>query len=910
MTSDRLQQIEALYHAARERQADDRELFLAEACAQDQELFRQVWALLVQDSSNGPLEEPVLRVAAALMREGPIAVGSRVGPYEVQSRLGEGGMGTVYKARDTRLGRTVAIKIAHAEFTSRFQREARAISSLNHPHICTLYDVGPDYLVMEFVEGETLARRLEKGRLPADLVWRYGSQIADALTAAHARGIVHRDLKPANIVVTKAGVKVVDFGLARFAEGRDPAASHAETATAAETIAGTPAYMAPEQLEGRHCDARTDLFALGLILYEMATGEKAFRGESQAALIAEIMRCEPDLNKLSPPQFAHLVGRCLAKDPENRWQNSRDIGLQLEFLSQPTPTSPALTRRRNHSWVGALVLAAAALILSALYFRSSPEETSVVPLTSYPGIAKNPSISPTGDQIAFCWNGNAGDHFNIYVKQIGPGNAVPLTKGSADDVQCRWSPDGKWIAFLRREPDGTGSVYVIPPLGGLEQRLGGAELVRNTLLNGFIDCLDWSPDSKWLVISKRPAPGHPAGLALLSLESREVRQLTSPAPPQSDTFAAFAPDGRTLGFLRVGSTTNRALWLLSLSRSLEPRSSPTELRFDAGAVITGFAWSADGSDLISASGYPDSSKLWRVPALGGSPKLMPFPGGTPSVSRRGDRLVFSQYTGETKIWSLELDQDGRVAGPATRAFDSSKSELCPRFSPDGLKVAFESTRSGYHEVWVCRSDGSDCGQLTAMKTYAGSPAWSPDGNWIAFDEVSKIYIINSTGGKPRLLTRGGVPRWSGDGRWIYFRGDGGLYRISPSGGKPEQLTRGGSAPEESSDGKWLYFSGEVAEAHTLERIPPAGGKPEIVLPGVAGRNFVLGNTGIWYFTPNTGDSSVLQFYDFATREALAEYRTSSPVFAGMTISPDRRHILFTQTDRPPGRDLTLVEHFR
>jgi serine/threonine protein kinase len=908
VTSDRLQQIEALYHAARERQADDRELFLAEACGQDEELFRQVWGLLVQDNSSGPLEEPVLSIAAALIRDG-LAVGSRLGPYEVLSRLGEGGMGTVYKARDTRLGRIVAIKIAHAEFTSRFQSEARAISSLNHPHICTLYDVGPDYLVMEFVEGETLARRLEKGRLPANLVWRYGLQIADALTAAHTRGIVHRDLKPANVVVTKAGLKVVDFGLARFAEGGDQASSRRDTVTAAETIAGTPAYMAPEQLEGRICDTRSDLFALGLILYEMATGNKAFRGESQAALIAEVMRCEPDLTKLSPPQFAHLVGRCLAKDPEDRWQTSRDIGLQLEFLSQPTPASPVVGPRKNYVWVGASLLTATALILWAPYFRSIPDEASVVQLTSYPGITKSPSISPTGDQIAFCWNGRDADQFHIYVKQIGPGNAVPLTKGPADDVQCRWSPDGKWIAFLRREPDGTGSVYVIPALGGLDQRLGGAELLRNTLLNGFVDCLDWSPDSKWLVISKKPAPGQRAGLALLSVDSREVRQLTSPPPGQSDTFAAFAPDGRTLGFLR-GNTLSRTLWLLPLSRSLEPRTSPTELRFEPGAIISGFAWSADGSDLISAMGFPDSSKLWRVGVSGGRPKVLAFAGGTPSLSRSGDRLVFSQYTGETKIWSLALDRDGRVAGPAIRAFDSSKSELCPRFSPDGLKVAFESTRSGYHEVWVCRSDGSDCGQLTTMKTYAGSPAWSPDGNWIAFDDVSNVYLINSTGGKPRFLTRGGVPRWSGDGRWIYFRDGALICRISPSGGKPEELARRGSAPEESSDGKWLYFSGEVAEAHALERIPSARGKPEIVLPSVAGRNYVLVDEGIWSFTPNTADGSVLQFYDFATREAHTAYRTSSPVFAGMTISPDRHHILFTQTDRPPGRDLMLVEHFR
>jgi serine/threonine protein kinase len=238
---------------------------------------------------------------------------------------------------------------------------------------------------MELVEGETLGQRLQKGRIPMDQVLRYGSQIADALSGAHVKGIVHRDLKPGNVMVAKTVIKVLDFGLARFAEGRDPAASQAETATTGAAIVGTPAYMAPEQLEGKECDARTDLFALGLILYEMATGRKAFRGESQAALIAEIMRCEPELGELTPPQFAHLVERCLAKDPDDRWQAARDAGLQLEFLSQTPPALQAATHRSYRLWPVAMVLAAA-LLMAAVYFTKRPEETSIVPLTSYAGI--------------------------------------------------------------------------------------------------------------------------------------------------------------------------------------------------------------------------------------------------------------------------------------------------------------------------------------------------------------------------------------------------------------------------------------------------------------------------------------------------------------------------------------------
>src|SRR5262245_40304486 len=333
MTPERLRQIEEIFHAVREHPVGERDVFLAEACKADEELEREVQSLLDQDS-DGPMARPVLQAAAGLLQK--IRLGMLLGPYEIESRLGEGGMGEVYRARDTRLDRRVAIKTSDEEFSGRFQREARAISALNHPNICTLYDVGPNYLVMELLEGETLAARLERQRLPKESVLAYGAQIADALSAAHAKGIVHRDVKPANVMVTKAGIKVLDFGLAKMA----PTGRRSDTLTDSRTIVGTPAYMAPEQLEGNEADARTDVFALGLVLYEMATGRKAFTGDSRAALIAEIMRCQPALDELSPPHFAHIVDRCLAKDRDNRWQTARDVKLELEYQAQAQTAEP------------------------------------------------------------------------------------------------------------------------------------------------------------------------------------------------------------------------------------------------------------------------------------------------------------------------------------------------------------------------------------------------------------------------------------------------------------------------------------------------------------------------------------------------------------------------------------------
>jgi Tol biopolymer transport system component len=372
-----------------------------------------------------------------------------------------------------------------------------------------------------------------------------------------------------------------------------------------------------------------------------------------------------------------------------------------------------------------------------------------------------------------------------------------------------------------------------------------------------------------------------------------------------------------------------------LSASYEPRGPTRRIPFRLG-TISALAWTADSRDVVFAYGRVGIAfgragvgSLWRVSTSGSTePYRLAFAlgGGTPAVARRGGRMAFARSAGEIDIWSLPLDEHGRAAGPAVKAFDSSRSEFGPVFSPDGARVAFESDRSGDSEIYVCLSDGSDCAAVTSSDgVQVGSPSWSPDGKWIAFDAAptgthSDIDIISSNGGKPRVLVQGlgqvVLPRWSPDGRWIYFsRGYASwsnIYRVPVSGGDPEQVTRSrANTVQASADGKWIYYSTEsVAEAGELWRLPAAGGEPVEVIRKVAGRNYVALENGIWYLTPFTRDGSLLQFYDFATRTSRTVYRLPRKPFAGLTLSPDRRRILFTQIDQDISSDLVLVENFR
>jgi serine/threonine protein kinase/Tol biopolymer transport system component len=958
MTPDRWLQVAQIYHAVLARSREDRATYLREACAGDETLLQEVESLLACESeAERFMESPAVAVAAQAIGAppgSPPVTGRMIGSYRILSLIGAGGMGEVYRAHDTKLRRDVAIKIlppecmADPDRRARFEREARILATLNHPHIAAIYGFeeadAVRGLVLELVEGETLAERIARGPVAVGHALPIAQQIAGALDAAHEKGIVHRDLKPANIKLTPEGLaKVLDFGLAKAMKGdpAGPAPSITASGTREGVILGTAPYMSPEQARGQPTDKRTDIWAFGCVLYEMLTGRAAFEGDTTTDVLAAVVNREPDWDRLPssvPPPVRHLLERCLEKDARRRLRDIGDAIVEIERAVTPkrAPATPAASESHPGSTRGgrwrpvavAVAAAAAALVSGAVvlglwHFGHAQPEPSVVLVTSYPGIEDQPSLSPDGRFVAFQWNGKSESNFDIYVKRIGgQGNAIPLTTDPGWDSWPTWSPDGNSIAFRRitSPPPKSGplsTVYVIPAFGGVERPVGVGQP------------LGWSADSKWLLTARGARSGLRPGMALVSLETGEDRQLTWPESPQTDLIGALAADDRALAIRRsLGSTEVAALMVLPLS-GLRPAGRAWEVKVNRPSNLGILSWTGDGREIIFSAGWdPSYGSLWRVAVDGASPPVRMSLAGDgaswPAVSRDGKRLVFSRNVEESNIYSLELDEAGRPLGHAVRAVDSSKTELCPSFSPDGTQIAFESYRSGNDEVYVCQSDGTNCRQLTSFDgPHAGSPAWSPDGDTIAFDgsgpDGAEIYVIPAIGGHPKRIAYGEVPRWSGDGQWIYFTtaavaGSQGaeLYRVPAQGGKAEKV--GVKADDEivvqaSPDRNWIYYSSHPTTGRTrVLRIPVSGGVAVEVLPEVAGRNFVVVDNGIWYFAPGHGrEGNVLYFYDFRSHREI--YRTELPVAPGLSVARDGRRILFSQYDHR-GSDLMMIENFR
>jgi len=494
-----------------------------------------------------------------------LSAGTRLGPYEVLSQIGSGGMGEVYKARDTRLDRTVAIKVLpeHRYNTpqarERFEREAKAISSLNHPHICTLHDVGQqdgiDYLVMEYLEGQTLANRLKRGPLPLDQVLQLAIEITEALDAAHRHGVIHRDLKPGNIVLTKSGVKLLDFGLAKVRTTGTTAGATAlptETALTGEgTLLGTLQYMAPEQLEGQEADARTDIFALGAVIYEMGTGRKAFEGKGQASLISAILTAEPPpistLQSMAPPALDHVVRTCLAKEPEMRWQNAQDISVELKWIVDAgwhagLPKPVVGNWKRRELLLSALLASVfiALVVVTVAYFRQSPGEVRPVRFSIPPpenvtfadfGLAGPALISPDGSRLAFVGVDDKGKH-KLWVRPLDALAAQPLAE-TAEFAYPFWSPDSRYIAFFAE-----GKLKKVSAGGGSPQVICDAPNGRGgtwaRALDGGPGIIVFAPD-KFVALARVSA----AGGTLV-----QVTALDSSRKQMSHRQPEFLPDGR------------------------------------------------------------------------------------------------------------------------------------------------------------------------------------------------------------------------------------------------------------------------------------------------------------------------------------------------------------------------------
>jgi len=854
-------------------------------------------------------------------------------------------MGEVYKAKDTRLDRVVAVKVLPLSKVSdpdrkrRFVQEAKAASALNHPNIIAIYDIATDgdvdFMVMEYVAGQTLDQRIGGNGLRISTALQWAVPMADALAAAHAAGILHRDLKPANVMIADTGqVKLLDFGLAKLTDPSETTEQD-ETRTVHTqdgSIVGTIAYMSPEQAEGKKLDFRSDIFSFGAVLYEMVTGQRAFAGDSTASTLSSILRDDPKPVASHRPDVPRdvekLIARCLRKDPRRRVQTAGDLRSALEDLredldSGKTELMAAPVQRRRASWkIAAAAIFLMAVVAGFLRFRVPEPEAplTAVPLTGNPGLESDASFSPDGNQVAYVWNGEKQDNFDIYVKLIGGGAPLRLTTNPARDFSPAWSPDGRAIAFVRLQ-GGRSLLLSVPALGGPERQL--AEIRQ--LGPGPTRYLCWSPDSKYLIVADKVSIREPGGLFVLSVESGEKRRLTSlpDATATGDFSQSLSPGGRKLAFARAPNNTNFDLYTLDLNADLTPAGRERRFTFDNQRAANP-AWSPNGHEIVysNAIGIGGSTAgLMRVPDSGpvGARKLTGVgeDGDLPSISVQAHRLIYSRHFTDQNIWRIE-NSGGNTA--PSMVIGSSRRDLEPRLSPDGSRLAFTSDRTGSSQVWVASADGSGAFQLTSMRGSINSAGrWSPDVQRIVFlsNEVgqSEIYSIGVNGGKPTRLTnhpaQDTAPSWSSDGKLIYFAsnrsGDYQVWKMPATGGEPVQITHnGGYAALESPDGKVLYYSKRRA-SDGLWRLPLSGGEETKIVDAIdSWGNLAIADQGV-YFVPAAADS--IQRYDFSSGKVSTVVQTGKRLDFGLAVTRDGRTIYYTQMDHERS-ELLLVENFQ
>ena len=768
-----------------------------------------------------------------------LTAGTRLGPYEIQSALGGGGMGEVYRARDTRLRRDVAIKVlagnvAHrADLRERFEREARIIAALNHPHICVVYDVGHqdgiDFLVMEYLDGETIAQRLKHGPLPLADVLRLGAEIGDALDKAHRKGVTHRDLKPANILLTRAGAKLLDFGLAKLgpaAPNPEDQPTQGDPLTAEGTILGTMLYMSPEQLEGREADARSDLFSFGAVLYEMTTGKRAFDGKSHASLIASIMASDPPvmsaIQPMAPAALDRLVRKCLRKDPEDRWQSAHDVTDELRWIAQSSastttgsmPVAVNAARRNAPArivWVGATALALVVAGFVAwprivgrsiavpspapVRFTVDPPDKVTLPAPSTNFIFM--AMSPDGTRLAFTAIDDTGAT-RIWVRAL-DATASMVLQGTESAVAPSWSPDGEFIAFvaegkLKKTPSsggpvqtladpaspggvgwgsagvilftrGQGPLFQVPDAGGTARP--ATQLDHQQGENAHVSG-HFLPDGKHFFFFARGQTADGSGVYVGHVESN-ARTLVL----REESGAMYVDPGFVV-FHRDGTVMAQPFDLERLATTGEAIPIVEDVQFNPANRAASFTASQTGVIAYRvATLAPGRSLVWVNRR--GTEQMVPAQARgyqQPRLSPDGTRIAVQIAERDNQIWTYDIARD-----TLTRLTFQGAQNEAPIWSADGKAVTYYSNQAGPLNLFSQAADGSSAAErLTDAPRAHAAMSWSTDGRRLAYTESAgadrDIWVFDATNRTtaPFLKTsfvEGGA-QFSPDGRWMAY----------------------------------------------------------------------------------------------------------------------------------------------
>lgn len=794
-------------------------------------------------------------------------VANVLGHYRILEKIGAGGMGEVYRAHDQQLDRDVAIKLLPASIfrdaaaRARLLREARAAAALNHPYICTIHEVGEAerqaYIAMELVEGQALSARLAGGALSAEQVLRYGLHLAEALAHAHERGIVHRDLKSANVILTPEGrAKVLDFGLAKRLSGEELAEATTQSQpslTQPGAVMGTLAYLAPEVLRGQAADARSDIWALGVVLYEMAAGEHPFRGDTGYDLSAAILRePPPPLPAKVPVELRAVIERCLAKEPAQRYQRVGEVRAVLEAIQSGAAVPAGLAWKRalwrRWWWAAGAGVALLALLAGLVLFRlarpQAPAQPLIIkPVTSFVGMEWGASWSPDANFIAYAHNRYG--HMDIFVLPTGGGDPIRLTDNPADELTARWSPDGRSIAFVSDRGTGT-NIYLIPPLGGAERKLAETNipwLERGIEALLSLGAVPWSPDASELLFSRLQPSGEVA-IWKVNLRTGAETQVTKPPPGALDLYASWSFDGKRIAFMRAQGGGN-SLWLM------DAQGGEPELLLGDEYENMQPAWSADSQRLVFISNRGGPRNLWEIEV--GSRRLRQLTTDTgtdlhPAISPTGP-VAYAQYTHQVDLYWGRVD---RPQEEHQRLTAHTRNNFGGRVSPDGRQVLYQSDRTGNYELWLLdRRTGAER-QLTDHPGNDFMADWSPDGKQIVFlsgrEGSVQVWVLDVESGRVRRLSERSrsvsfephfsEPRWSPDGKAIGFiaAGEKGetFWVVDPQSGNERSPLSGVIGFDWYRDSRHIVYTRKAADGSGVVEMRAADletGKEALLLRG-------------------------------------------------------------------------------